>query len=1074
MTAEISDWYDARSKLITFVAEDLFGPESPTRITGKPLDRFICGILYPQESGSVNGDNPIMQPSREVSLQRGGDSLGESDAEGIREVGLSHQLRPSSIGITFALPSDAGTIPIEVHYSAIRYELISDEESDIWEGHLEGQGNPLHLEIEPRFGKSKNYRFSVGSSEHGMQVSIFQRPVSNGTIRITVSLVNTQEHRSGQGLRDALCWFRPKLEVQSPDIGFIQSGEMPDGDFLSSDVRQSNFQYRTQKQIAIGHGCAAWWPEDQIVQSIQTTFMPTHEVPLASAESAGKGEFDLNMGQIAMPKGYSELDALANSYENWIDLQDRTASNGELTSSEIEIALQNIANARESLERIRAGIALLRQGDENVVKAFQLMNLAMIRQRNAQDRARGKGNGVTGQNEYETSQRWRPFQIAFILLNLPSLVDRNHPDREIADLLWFPTGGGKTEAYLGCIAFSILYRRLCSPLDGGVSAIMRYTLRVLTTDQFMRAAGLICALESVRQTDIPDATERVSLGLWVGDSTSFNLRSKAKAELKRLIDGQSAVDSRLMQVRICPSCGSSIGIDEYSFGDSGELTISCSDTRCNFSLENGGLPLYILDEDVYQYRPSLVIGTVDKFAQMAWKSEVAQLLSLDGKFSQPDLIVQDELHLISGPLGTMVGLYESALDLALSTRGGFKTKVIASTATIRRADEQVRAVFDREARQFPAPVLSPSDNYFSKDAGKLEKGNRKYVGLLAPGISQATLLVRLYAAILQGATGCSNNPEVKDAYWTLLGYFNSLRVLGSTYLQVVDDIPARIEVLAERLNQEKRSGGELEPLELTSRVSASEILKIRERMDIPCTSPESPDVVLATNMISVGLDIDRLGLMVIAGQPQNSSEYIQASSRVGRQHPGLVFVAFNAQRSRDVSHYESFIPFHRALYRAVEATTATPFSARARDRGAHGVLVAAARMIISDLSPARGAAEISGHMSEVQEMIIKPLVDRAHRISFDDAEPLGKRLTALLEAWEEYSEANPTLEYGGMYPPSSKSNKKLVLMKPAGTEIGVDRFRVEPSWETLTSLRDVDSETELYLISPKKEAKDHD
>lgn len=1075
MNHDLQGWYQAREEMVSFVRDEILGPEGEV-LDSAPLSRIIAGVLYPQEdvriedSGS-NESAEITTPVAEMK-ESGIDIEDELD----HDVALSNQTKPSSIGLTFALDSSILEQSVHVHVSATRY--VPDQDEKNWTPEVVRTDSPIRLLIPVSLEKTTVLRQFVEGSDDKLQLVALVRPPFGGRVRVTVSLVNLYLSSEYKGKKDAYSWFRPELRIQSPNSPFVENKGVSTILSEDADLAASAFLYRAQTQIAQGHGCSPeWQPSEDGVREIRSTFMPSQCVPLSSASAGSPGDpygvYDLNMGLIAEDTSRSQLIKLADAYETWI-LKQRQQLIGEEGLEDVLLrqGLNNLEQARVCLNRIRDGIKCLE--NPQAAEAFKLMNLAMIQQRDAQDSARsGDGSSPrrTLEDPYRTTQSWRPFQIAFILMNLPGLADRSHRDRELADLLWFPTGGGKTEAYLGCIAFSILHRRIVDPADGGVSALMRYTLRILTTDQFTRAAGLVCALEVIRRRHLPNSSEEISLGLWVGDQSVPNKRKEAMTELNRLRAGnREERDSNLLQVKRCPHCGSNLSSEDYNIDLNSGLRISCPVLSCDF---HDGLPLYIIDEDVYVRRPSLVVGTVDKFAQMAWKGEVAQLLGTDGKFSTPDLIVQDELHLISGPLGTMVGLYESSLDLALTDRSKSKVKIIASTATIRQADDQVSSVFDRQSAQFPPAGITPADNYFSKEASPEEMGDRRYVGLIAPGTSQATLIVRLYAALLQAGSSIGTSDEIRDAYWTLLGYFNSLRVLGSTYLQVIDDIPDRISVIANRRNQEPRVSTHHEPLELTSRRTAAEVLSMREQLEVSLTGPtpdNSPNIVLATNMISVGLDIDRLGLMVVAGQPQNTSEYIQATSRVGRRHPGLVFVAFNAQRSRDVSHFESFVPFHRSLYRAVEATTATPFAARARDRGAHGVLVAGARMAIDEMRAQNAAGEAFAFREEIYDRIICPLVERASRISDADSGPFETRLIKLLEEWSEASREDSVNTYGTMFKPAKKSTD-MPLLQPSGDDTNPGRFNnLGIPWETLTSLRDVDAETHLSVYVPKRKS----
>ncbi|MGB3772154.1 MAG: helicase-related protein [Rhodococcus sp. (in: high G+C Gram-positive bacteria)] len=1035
MPEDLAPWYEARNSISDSLEDELMGP-ADGRITEFPLNRIIVGILHPQKPDKspnidyhekLEADKPL-EDARSSSVEG-----GETESA----VARSHAHKPSAMGLTFSVDS-AKTKSVRVDVLARRYEEQSD-----------GSWLPIHVVMDEPFeiDSTGPRQVNVTVAEKLQLRGVVRAPVNN-IVRITLSLVNTNVQSEGAGHDDTLCWYRPSIAVATEGGRFVDRRRPRDVASSDSDVRSSEFLYRNEPALAIGHGCAVSWEESATdVTKLCTTFLPTHDVRLARPSGGDEddlfGSYQLIMNDLAKTDDRTQLSSMVSAYERWIE--EREAESESLPISSRVAAVEHIDMAKVCARRMRSGIAAL--DDPKVGLAFRLMNEAMVAQREAQDKARG---------EAPSAQKWRPFQLAFILMNVPGIADPTHSDRDVVDLLWFPTGGGKTEAYLGCIALTVLLRRLRRANDGGVSAIMRYTLRLLTRQQFERAAGLICALELIRRRDLPKSQE-ITLGLWVGDKASPNKVEDAQTILNKYASGEQPEGSTPVQLLRCPWCSSQLTHKNYHVVNKSELVIRCPNYSCEFS---DGLPCFVTDDDVYRVRPSLVIGTVDKFALMTWRSRVGSLLSVDGPNSRPDLIVQDELHLISGPLGTMVGIYESALDLACTDLG--RPKVLASTATIRRAQEQVRRVFDRKSVQFPPPGLHPSDNYFAVDATSEQKGTRRYVGVMAPGTSQATLLVRLYSVLLQSVQELVTDDAVRDDYWTMLGYFNSLRVLGSTYLQVLDDVPDRIGIVAARHQSEAR-GISQEPVELTSRVDQTKIPTAMGRLETSYPSPHSPDVVLATNMISVGLDIDRLGLMVVAGQPQSSSEYIQSTSRVGRRHPGLVVVALNAQRSRDSSHYESFIPFHRALYREVEATTATPFASRARDRGAHGTLVAAIRLLIPGLRADDAVTAIAKYPDEVRQ-VLDALVARAERIAPDEYEAYRDQLLTYIKTWEEAVGRDLIDEYGKLAHPNAKrqSAAKPLLTSASGSSQPASYPVQEPAWPTLSSMRDVDAETQLY------------
>lgn len=1073
MTLTLDHWYHARENLATYVTNDLQGQPEES-IQGWPLNRMIVGVLHPQQPREENqevleidgAEDPEYGEVKNQVDDRFSDDFG---------VSLSNSSLPSSIGLTVAV--DKGeTSRIDCEFEATRY-IRAEKDGDrtpLWEPELISGSVEILI---PRSETGSINQTLFDDEERGLRVSAVLRFARDRRVSVTISIVNTNVTIPGDR-KDALCWFRPSLKLSLIDGTFIEGRPHYEMSHRSEELRELDFLYRKEPNLALGHGCSATWERDsQNITEISSTFFPSYEVLLADPNRGRVGdvfgEYDLSVSRLAEADEYSELDKLGAAYNSWIDAQRDLleAEKSNLNDLEYQIGLSNLTKASDCSSRIAAGVDLLRQEKNGDIRqAFRLMNEAMLEQR------RDPNHPDAAENF-----KWRPFQLAFILMNLPGMSDPEHSDRDVADILWFPTGGGKTEAYLGCIAYSIFLRRIRHPEAGGVSAIMRYTLRLLTSDQFDRAAKLICAMEITRREKLAHTAVPVSLGMWVGRNTTPNTYNDVRRELNER-DPYSLVNSdeeksTLYQVRACPRCGSEIPFSAYALRND-VLVIPCPNKKCAFK---DGLPLYFVDEDVYAKRPSLLIGTVDKFASMAWDSRVSTFLSCGEDSFVPDLIVQDEFHLLSGPLGTMVGLYEAAIDLALTQNGSQKPKIIASTATIRQAVEQTKSIFNRQAFQFPPQGLDPSDNYFSKTAARDVQGSRRYVGVIAPGTSQSTLLIRLYAALLQGASelqmpeDLSNEEwdQVLDTYWTLLGYFNSLRVLGAASLQAVDDIPLRMKAIAERRQVDVRRGpSETLPSELTSRKNSGEIASTRKNMGLKYPNPRTPNMVLATNMISVGLDIDRLGLMVVAGQPQNASEYIQATSRVGRKHPGLVFVAFNSYRTRDVSHFENFEFFHRTLYSSVEATTATPFSPRARDRGAHGVLVSAARLLIPELREDSAASSILEQEQKVRARVIAPLVDRAREITggnSSEATALETRLRRLLDEWMDFAKENEQqnlrTNYGKMKDPKFRtlSTEGDSLMVQAGTFDGPDRFSERPPWETLTSLRDVDSETHLVL-----------
>lgn len=1064
--ANLAEQYGFRDDIVDELIKDLVGPaEGPDEVVSDlPLDRYIAGVLWPADD--------LLQEAAEPDS-------GESEENDSGDSPISQALMryPTSMGITFSVDLAKAT-SVQIAIDAAKYvpsdttgngESI-DPQRETWRKKMQ---KPDSWTRNPQIVDPIDWDVATPGAKKvdvvpGLQLYVYTRVPKDGRVAVSVALRNTQVPPKGE-FRDAFAWFQVGVDVRSPEQAIVDRssyGVLSD----DADLRSSALLYRNARVFAIGHGCAATWDREGTsahVGRVTSTFIPRQEVYRAKP---GGVSGDVNLRMSFLSKASDEelatsLGRLVTEYREWIDRLSGSVQSGDADVEEglKVVADEHVVRARNAADRMQAGIDLI-VSDRDAGRAFRLANAAMQMQRARQDWVRSGAVGAVGDG---AEQGWRPFQIAYILLNLPGLADTYHEDREIADLLWFPTGGGKTEAYLGLVAFTIFHRRLKDPETLGVAVIMRYTLRLLTIQQFERATMLLCSLERLRQRENDLGDRPFSIGLWVGQAATPNTLVEARKSLRDLADGRELNEKNPVQLTQCPWCGQDLNETHYSVVKSPveRLRIACGNGSCDF---RNGLPAYVIDQDIYEVRPELVLGTVDKFAQMAWTEKVRKLFARDGIGTPPSLIIQDELHLISGPLGSIVGLYEAAIDAACGklTSGGAvkgRPKVIASTATIRRADRQILAVFNRRAEQFPPPGIDPDQSFFAEPASRDEYGTREYIGVMAPGTSHATLMVRVYAAILQAAHDLPSSPETRDPYWTLLGYFNSLRVLGSANLQVEGDVRDRLQLVARRKQASPRDLRP--PVELTSRVPSAEIPRTLKSLEKDVSSGSANDVVLATNMISVGVDIDRLGLMAVMGQPQSSAEYIQATSRVGRQHPGMVVTIFNSARSRDRSHYENFVPYHQALYRAVEATSATPFAARARDRALHGVLVSLTRLLVNDLAGDTTAHKASDRYDEIA-LMAELLGQRAEAVADpEEAEDTKNQLGELLKVWAEAAESCPDMRYQNS---SDYDESLLVPSDVALTDDDIEYSTRETPWPTLRSMRDVDAESALFQISARK------
>ncbi|GED86794.1 DNA helicase [Streptomyces sp. 6-11-2] len=1077
MAGRHSEHYRVRDEeLLVGLRRELLGPPEDAAPDDRaevltqdaPIDRYLTGVLYPRAVDKAAEE----RKKEEIAEQDGLDAAPLLTRDDVEESGTEQDLgragdrRPSSMGLTFAVdpaisdtivisaraavykPTDADGNPVEPRRAEAR--TTSDQQERWQRVELALPDYPIDVST-PDSDKRENLHEGVD-----LRVNVRRPDATTGTVTITVTLVN--EHRVGKwDLQDAFSLFQCGLTVRAANGSTVFVERPAPSTAHDPEIATSRLLHRHAPTFAVGHGCSAEWDwtpppigmTDTVqaaVAEVRSQFVPSVEVLLTDSNPEIDSSALSMLGLAEQPDAevLTALEELATGYEHWIDRKAAEAE-GLTGDKHKKAAREQVTACREALSRIREGIDLLR-AKPDLMRAFRLANRAMADQR---ARSAWVKDGCVG-DPNPAAGRWRPFQIAFMLLCLAGIDDPEHRDREISDLLWFPTGGGKTEAYLGLIALTSFLRRIRKGTDGGgVTVLMRYTLRLLTLQQFERAAILLCAMEQLRLRTPELGTEEFSVGMWVGRSATPNTLAEADKKLDEL---RKDLDKRLakenpVQLHACPWCGTRLDARDYKADeDAKRMYVRCPGTDCDFA---DGLPVHLIDEAVYDARPTLVIATVDKFASMPWRPATSALFNRDDPHDRtppPELIVQDELHLISGPLGTLTGLYETAVD-ALADR----PKVIASTATIRRAADQGRHLFARGVRQFPPAGLDARDSWFAVETPREEKASRRYVGLLAPGTSQSTLLIRTYATLLHRAKHADTKDEVRDAYWSLVGYFNSLRLLSAAELQVHDDVVAYLELLAEREGVAVRSVTNYS--ELTSRVDASEIPARLKGIEKKLPDEDTVDVLLATNMIAVGVDVDRLGLMAVMGQPQTTAEYIQATSRVGRAHPGLVTVMLNSARSRDRSHYEGFQHFHSALYREVESTSVTPFSARARERGLHAVIVALARIMIPAAGPNESAGKVESYEDILRNEVKDILVRRVRAVTPEESDAVSHAFNEFVDWWCDEAD----IHSGLLFEPK-KGSRTPSLLKAYD-----DESENAEAWPTLWSLRDVDAESALFM-----------
>jgi hypothetical protein len=1112
-----------RDEILKFIKRELIGPDpikphiqengEEILLNEPPRLRYGAGVLFPRAATFEKADSTTSE--EEKVLEKLEEEKKETDdpvkteeskapvdmAEDFEEeIGLANSFLPSAMGFSCfsKIPKDGFSIKVNVGVYEIKeysyqkedgttvkrkayYRISFDQEFTLAANEIPlKSGNTIDKVLNDKNGKELNLKLNIRNRTHGKD--------SDKNIHLlTFTLINLNTG-GAENIKNEDCFFQVSFSVSANEKCFCPykaASLKTDKD----DEKSNLLLFSKKKTFAVGHGCSPSWNDNDIefTNSIKTEAIPVYEIkPIVPNElkSVELKMFDLS--DLSNKDITTNLVKLNSEYETWIKEQEEIA-NAELKDDLLETALRHIDSCRLCLQRMKEGVELL-NSNEKVNRAFKLMNRAMLLQQlhysiETRNWILDKGN-ITGLKETVIPDindsstwkpglgAWRPFQLAFILMNLNSMLDSSHADREMVDLIWFPTGGGKTEAYLGLSAFTIFLKRLKDKNDSGTTVLMRYTLRLLTAQQFQRAAALICACDKIRKDNEEElGTARITIGLWVGSDSTPNRRDEARRAFQIMEQGREEENPFI--VLKCPWCGSQMGylkeartnkVKGYKrrkIGTKETIIYQCDNQQCDFSKPDFNLPFVVIDEDIYDNPPTLLIGTVDKFAMLTWKPEAKTIFGFRGNermFSPPELIIQDELHLISGPLGSMVGLYETMIE-ELCTSNNIKPKIIASSATISRAKEQINSLYGRgtyNVNIFPAQCLSAGDSFFAYE--DTTSTGRIYTGIFASALpSHATAQVRVISALLQSVKSIPVTDEfLRDPYWTALTYFNSIRELGHAATLIRADIREYMNSIWIRKaikGDERRFINR--DIELTSRINSNDIPEYLEQLSKSWKGDKTEypvDVCLATNMISVGVDIPRLGLMTVIGQPKTTSEYIQATSRVGRSKkgPGLVFTIYNCSKPRDRSHFEHFQEYHSKIYSKVEPTSVTPFSAPARERGLHAILVGLIRFYSSDQN---SNTPRPFPQKEIIERVTQIIFDRVHLI---DGEEYEKTLELIEEKLEYWKNELP-LVYG-----SFGQQTNIPLMYPAGTNPSEDiKAR---AWSTPTSMRNVDSTCEAYVI----------
>lgn len=952
----------------------------------------------------------------------------------------------------------------------------------------------------------------------GYNIKVY--PASNSNY-IKVQIVNLSEKHPSNRFSNKSeplnkkCLFQTVISIKSEGITEYKDHTLstyyPDAELEDKEAEEIEFIYRNVNSYAVGHNCSAKWNENHTLA--ETTFLPEQNIKDVINEFDDNSLDDCldikNLSNWGLPKEtvIANLKRFVKSYKEWIEKQVTEVI--KLNRTESEIANRLLDRQKENFNRLNSNVDLL--NDDKVFRAFQIANTAMLIQLIvSNDKRLGKVEKEISEFDVELNfdnleffktydskkqlgfiPKYRPFQLAFFILSLEEMVNpEKRQQKNTVDLIWFPTGGGKTEAYLAVTAFTIAYRRINNDLNfGGTSVIMRYTLRLLTAQQFERASRLISSLEFLRKqkefkNDLKDGEgNEITIGLWVGQASTPNTIQEAnkllgekygmEAEAQKGNNGDPHKYNEF-QISSCPWCGTKSiskvknnnGKEVWKYGfksKRSDFIIHCLNQKCTFHKR---LPIQVVDEVLYQNPPTLLFGTVDKFAMLAWQENAHNFFKANtDEGLPPDLIIQDELHLLNGPLGSVTGLFESTIEL-LCTKNGIGPKIISSTATTRNTDLQIKRLYgNRKVNVFPPSGINYDDSFFAKES---KESKRRYIGFMPTGKTAIDTQLQLLAHLLVSRLEVFKNLETKsrtDNYWTIVSYYNSLKDVGKIYNKVGDEVSNFTSTLQYRLSQLFQPFDEYSfnfygipsrTEELTSRVESAKIKSVLKEIEKPFDESklvtrekglkyltDVVDFVLATNMISVGIDISRLNIMVLNGMPKNIAEYIQASSRVGRKTKGLAITLLDPNRAREKSYFEHFINFHSAFYKCVEPISITPFTENTIDK----MLTTAFVTYIRNKIPAMAKDDAARYFEKEKAEEFIHFIKNRFGDDPDITSYFISSINDLIEDWQNRASLGSKLTY-----------KSLLKRPTERQDDGVD-------WATMQSMREIDTDTFVEIKS---------
>ena len=770
---------------------------------------------------------------------------------------------------------------------------------------------------------------------------------------------------------------------------------------LPHKLASADFRYQP------GNGVPGYGITTGVEQLSERTFwtntLPTSELPRVEnplPEELGmivRPDFEvLWKNPIVAPREL--INAIGQYVKDWeLQISDLLASGKNYEADESALGLQALKDEKAA---IADGVFLL-ENNTALRTCFSWTNEVMLCAIKLQ------GKSFTG---------WRLFQLGFILTQIRAIYERCCSEKDLSDhletaeVLWFSTGGGKTEAYLGIIVMAMLYERL-SGRTYGTTAWMRFPLRMLSVQQFQRLSYVVAQANIIRQREKLGG-HPFTIGYFTGTGTPKRITGINESDRNDFLPSIS--NERLNELKFisdCPYCPEKNSIEMIKDLNNGRIKHICNNPKCwsNIGADegvygegiHGELGIYVSDEECYRYIPTVMVGTIDKLAVISHNKRFRYFFggathycpqhgfSFEGRcvhnrliknddgsytadqcpnnsrtsqirtkslgtmpFPGISILIQDELHLLKENMGNFDSHYETLFSALQEANGGRKPKNLAATATIKEYEHHVTHLYQRKPRRFPVPGYTLNESFYSRVV-KDDKGEpqmrRLYAGILplgtGPTMAKATALVssRYLTLIDELRSALSSDPDsacealgfdsnrADDLIEHIETYLNANLMYVNSFQSLSDVVHALEDAQVDYPDRRYQ--------QLSGKSTLEEIQSAIENIETKEPDDQTRQVV-ATSVVSHGVDMHRLNFMVIAGWPKSIAEYMQSSARAGRIEPGIVLTVLNSRVLFQSNVFMNFTDYHKFMDRMVESVPINRFAPNLIERTLPGIISA--------------------------------------------------------------------------------------------------------------------------------------